>query len=432
VAAQNELSFDFSVLDPGWPLLPLSFVLDAQSLAAGMTVDQDGHFSWTPANHQGSREHSVSITLYAGGAGEPVMVVQDSFEEADVGAPLNTLAGWSGSGSITTDPSGPSGYLGTLPLPEATHSKTLKIVSEATREAVANDIATVDMMLQPTFGGIPTDGETHSSISFTEEGHLRVKHCVPDGAGYTAILSVVELPTPLSEGDWVRLGVIVDYKTSDPPNPMFQVLVNGTALTHATALQEPNISCAQTGGTWFIGTSGQTVGNGAATRLNTVELAGNSVIDDVVVRGLGPAGLSDTKSFNITVTGGGIVDSDGDGIPDDWEIAHGLNPNSADDAALDSDGDGFTNLQEYIAGTDPTDANSFFRADEVKAGDATVGLKFRSVEGRVYGVERRDSLESGSWSTLATGIPGTGEIIEVTDPNPAPDARFYRLTVALP
>jgi hypothetical protein len=46
-------------------------------------------------------------------------------------------------------------------------------------------------------------------------------------------------------------------------------------------------------------------------------------------------------------------DADGDGIPDAWETAHGLNPNNAADAALDPDGDGFTNLQEYQNGTDP-------------------------------------------------------------------------------
>ncbi|WP_165920183.1 LamG-like jellyroll fold domain-containing protein [Chthoniobacter flavus] len=48
-------------------------------------------------------------------------------------------------------------------------------------------------------------------------------------------------------------------------------------------------------------------------------------------------------------------DIDGDGMPDAWEIAHGLNPRFAGDANMDLDGDGISNLLEYLNGTDPTD-----------------------------------------------------------------------------
>jgi hypothetical protein len=48
------------------------------------------------------------------------------------------------------------------------------------------------------------------------------------------------------------------------------------------------------------------------------------------------------------------ADSDGDGMPDEWEIRYGLDPNDASDAAKDKDGDGYTNLEEFLNGTDPT------------------------------------------------------------------------------
>jgi hypothetical protein len=61
------------------------------------------------------------------------------------------------------------------------------------------------------------------------------------------------------------------------------------------------------------------------------------------------------------------VDWDGDGMPDDWEISHGLNP-WVNDADIDYDGDGLTNLEEYERGTDPfdpdTDGDGILDGDE--------------------------------------------------------------------
>lgn len=51
-------------------------------------------------------------------------------------------------------------------------------------------------------------------------------------------------------------------------------------------------------------------------------------------------------------------DSDKDGMPDTWEITHGLNPNDPADAGSDNDSDGLTNLQEYQLGTDPANPDT--------------------------------------------------------------------------
>jgi len=48
------------------------------------------------------------------------------------------------------------------------------------------------------------------------------------------------------------------------------------------------------------------------------------------------------------------VDSDGDGMPDAWEKAHGLNPNDPSDANEDCTGDGYTNIEKYINGISTT------------------------------------------------------------------------------
>ncbi|MBN2165158.1 MAG: pectate lyase [Marinilabiliaceae bacterium] len=55
--------------------------------------------------------------------------------------------------------------------------------------------------------------------------------------------------------------------------------------------------------------------------------------------------------------GESYVDSDKDGMPDDYEIQYskmGLNPNDPSDAIADCNGDGYTNIEKYINGIDPT------------------------------------------------------------------------------
>ncbi|MCB1126258.1 MAG: hypothetical protein KDM81_07165, partial [Verrucomicrobiae bacterium] len=47
-------------------------------------------------------------------------------------------------------------------------------------------------------------------------------------------------------------------------------------------------------------------------------------------------------------------DTDGDGLPDGWEVRFGLNPRDTKDALSDGDEDGHSALAEFKAGTDPT------------------------------------------------------------------------------
>jgi hypothetical protein len=57
------------------------------------------------------------------------------------------------------------------------------------------------------------------------------------------------------------------------------------------------------------------------------------------------------------------VDTDHDGMPDEWEKKYGLDPNDPSDAAKDLDGDGYTNLEEYLNGTDPTKAIDYSKPE---------------------------------------------------------------------
>jgi hypothetical protein len=59
-------------------------------------------------------------------------------------------------------------------------------------------------------------------------------------------------------------------------------------------------------------------------------------------------GLTDAYERLVSKTNPLSQDTDGDGLPDGWEVAYGYNPNNASDGAADADGDGISNAQEYL------------------------------------------------------------------------------------
>lgn len=126
------------------------------------------------------------------------------------------------------------------------------------------------------------------------------------------------------------------------------------------------------------------------------------------------------------------ADTDGDGLPDSWELAHDLNPLSSagdDGANGDPDLDRFTNLNEYLAGTEPRNPASLLRI--VQTSPTGRMITWSSVLGRSYRV----------WATTNPTVPFAplSEIIDAvhptssyTDTNTAIPSRFYRVQLIVP
>lgn len=159
-------------------------------------------------------------------------------------------------------------------------------------------------------------------------------------------------------------------------------------------------------------------------------------------------------SLVYSVTQAASQDSDGDGLPDDWEFAYGLNPGRVTDGALDldldgvsnsneyliggspvradTDGDGMTDLDEWVSGTGVSNALSYFAVAAHRPSTTNQGasVSWLAVTGRNYDLYFSTNLTGNAgWLNVDpfTNLSGSG-LISVTDTNEAA-SRFYRLHV---
>ncbi len=128
----------------------------------------------------------------------------------------------------------------------------------------------------------------------------------------------------------------------------------------------------------------------------------------------------------------GDADADGDGLPDSWELRHGLDPNSAlgeNGADADPDLDGLSNLEELRCGTAPRDPASALRIRAAVLTGSTLRLECDLPPGRSYTIESRDRFSQDLWQAVQSFV-SSAPAAPVLIPMPAAaNQRFYRLTL---
>jgi hypothetical protein len=133
--------------------------------------------------------------------------------------------------------------------------------------------------------------------------------------------------------------------------------------------------------------------------------------------------------FALKLSAPAIIDSDGDGMDDQWELDYF--GTLARDATGDYDSDGGTDLNEFLAGTDPTDPTSVFRARIVHSGPAaqTPVITWPAVPGKSYQIQFKNDLNDASWQNFNGNVILLGNQGSAYDLVPAAGQRFYRIVI---
>jgi len=129
-----------------------------------------------------------------------------------------------------------------------------------------------------------------------------------------------------------------------------------------------------------------------------------------------------------------VVDTDGDGIHDAWEVFY-FGSTEACDPLGHGDSDGINNYQEFIAGTDPKDAGSllWMEPEPTPTGSNVFVLSWFSVSNKMYAIERTAHIPDGFQAVLAPSVIATPPMNTYTDmTDTATGPYFYRIRVNHP
>ena len=267
--------------------------------------------------------------------------------------------------------------------------------------------------LEPTAAGDPSEHIIdREDIGFFQDGDWRISDSI--SGYYGSDYLIVPPGTGANVATW-NLNIIRTFdifarwsstprRGSDVKYVVHHLDSNNNLVTETVTIDQ-----RENGGEWFkLGTYRMSTLTGRVTVSDDAD--GYVVADAILFREVGISGGEEPQD-----TG----DADNDGIPDEWEVTYGLNPDDPSDADLDLDGDGLSNSEEFLALTDPTttdsDSDGIDDGYEVSNGlDPTIDDSTGDSDNDGY--TNIEEFNAGTSANDNTSAPDTQSVLVTWDP----------------
>ncbi|HSH16939.1 MAG TPA: hypothetical protein VLD18_12945, partial [Verrucomicrobiae bacterium] len=239
----------------------------------------------------------------------------------------------------------------------------------------------------------------------------------------TELVSVNLAGTGAGNGPSTALGVSADERFI-----LFHSLASDLVANDTNQLGDLFLRDLRTQTTLMLtaGLNGSTA-DGTSTRRAMFNRDGTKVIFESYARNLTGGDFNETRDvFTATLA---LPDSDGDGLPDSWELTwFGMLDR---DGGGDADGDGVSDRDEFIAGTSPINDTSVLAALPIQAGSGGEPvILWAAVPGRKYRVQYKDDFNEPGWATLPGDVWADSSTGRKRDQTGAvTPQRFYRVLI---
>jgi len=242
----------------------------------------------------------------------------------------------------------------------------------------------------------------------------------------TGVTGAHSVPLPTSgphapdTTSWFHVAVTYDGRAGEAGNLKLYWTRLGSGATQANLLGGAGVLSAD---------FDQTIHQGDFSLGNEARSSGGSTevfpgrIDEVRISAVarGPAGFLFAP-----------YDTDGDGLPDDWESAR-FGRLDAASGSSDGDADGMSDRVEWLLDLDPLAGSESWRMALAPVAAPGVGytLTWPARAGLRFPVERATDLTAGDWTPVATvtAVDATAAWTDVAPPTPQ---AFYRVVLTLP